>query len=370
MSKSQTNKTKSLFVAATRQNDGKTMTSVGLFSSIQKRFDSVAYMKPVGQQYELVDNQKVDKDAVLFKKIYDLQESFSDMSPMAIPKGFTQEFIDNPNLAYYENVLSKAHKNLSSKSNFLLLEGTGHAGVGSVFSLSNADVAKMFGVKVILVSLGGIGRAIDEIMLNKAVFELAGVELMGVIINKIQQDRYDKVSNYLRKGLAQHGIDVFGCIPFVPMLNKPTIETIFEKLGGELLTSKVGFNNRVEKFLIGDMVPHDALSKLEPNTLFIVPANREGLVMAALCGNLLDSDVEYFVSGIVFTGGKIPHKRILDLIKRTHIPLLHVQEDSFAVATKITDMLIKLRSNEPHKITKIQQLVEEYVDVDRICERL
>ena len=154
------------------------------------------------------------------------------------------------------------------------------------------------------------------------------------------------------------------------MLNKPTIETIFEKLDGNLLSSKVGFTNRVDKCLIGDMVPHDALSQLEPSTLFIVPANREGLVMAALCGNLLDSDVVYYVSGIIFTGGKTPHKRILELIKRTHIPLLQVEEDSFTVATKITDMLVKLRSNEPDKIQTIQDLVEEYVDVDSICERL
>ena len=118
------------------------------------------------------------------------------------------------------------------------------------------------------------------------------------------------------------------------------------------------------------MVPHDALTKLKHHTLFIVPANREGLVMAALCGNLLDSEVVYFVSGIIFTGGKTPHKRILDLIKRTHIPLMMVKEDSFYVATQITDMLVKLRSNEPDKINAIQNLVENHVDVDDICRRL
>ena len=47
--------------------------------------------------------------------------------------------------------------------------------------------------------MGGIGRSIDEIMLNKAVFDLKGVELVGVIINKIQQDRYDKVSHYVKR---------------------------------------------------------------------------------------------------------------------------------------------------------------------------
>ena len=47
-----------------------------------------------------------------------------------------------------------------------------------------------------------------------------------------------------------------------------------------------------------------------------------------------------------------------------------VQEDSFSVATKITSMLVKLRSNEPEKIKLVQKLVEDYVDVDQICECL
>ncbi|NBV84081.1 hypothetical protein EBR57_08180, partial [bacterium] len=54
---------KKVFVAATRQNDGKTMVSLGLFNAFQKRFKDVAYMKPVGQQYRVVDGKKIDKDA-------------------------------------------------------------------------------------------------------------------------------------------------------------------------------------------------------------------------------------------------------------------------------------------------------------------
>lgn len=361
---------KSLFVAATRQNDGKTMTSLGLFHAIRQRFERVSYMKPVGQQYHVVDDQKVDKDALLFQRVYGLKEQFSNMSPIAVPKSFTKAYIDDPKRTVYEQRLMEAYHSLAGAADFLVVEGTGHAGVGSVFDMSNADVAALFKTKVVLVSLGGIGRSIDEIMLNKAVFDAKGVELAGVIINKIIPEKYDEISSYLKKGLDRLGISVFGCVPFVPMLNNPTIFAVFEKLGGNTLSTKDGFNNRVEKCLIGDMVPHDALSKLEPNTLLIVPANREGLVTAALCGNFLEQDKNCYVSGIVFTGGKTPHDRILNLIKRTQIPLMLVEEDSFDIATKITKMLVKVRATEPDKIAKIQNLVEQYVDVDDICSRL
>ena len=359
---------KQVFVAATRQNDGKTMVSLGLFNAICKRFNKVSYMKPVGQQYIVVDDKKVDKDAVLFHSVYNLQDEFHDISPIAVPKGFTQNYIDTPNKEKYHNQLLHSYDNLTKNKDFLLIEGTGHAGVGSVFDLSNASVAKKFGTKVIIVSLGGIGRSIDEILLNKAVFDLHGVEIMGVIINKIGQDKFDKVSDYVKRGLEYHGIPVLGCIPFVNSLTKPSVGTVFEKIGGELLSTKTGFTNRVDQCMIGDMIPHDALTSLKVGTLLIVPANREGLIMAALCGNLLDSEVVYYISGIIFTGGKMPHERILNLIKRAHIPLLLVEEDSFTIATKITNMLIKVTEKDSEKISKIQNLVEDYVDVDRICE--
>ena len=39
-----------IFVAATRQHVGKTSVSLALTSGLQKRFDRVGFLKPVGQQ--------------------------------------------------------------------------------------------------------------------------------------------------------------------------------------------------------------------------------------------------------------------------------------------------------------------------------
>ena len=75
---------------------------------------------------------------------------------------------------------------------FVLCEGSGHAGVGSVFDLSNAQVAKTLGCKVIIVTQGGIGKPIDEVCLNQALFEKEGVEIIGVIINKVLEEKIPK----------------------------------------------------------------------------------------------------------------------------------------------------------------------------------
>jgi len=40
-----------VFIAATRQNDGKTTTSLGLLAAMQKCYPRIGYIKPVGQRF-------------------------------------------------------------------------------------------------------------------------------------------------------------------------------------------------------------------------------------------------------------------------------------------------------------------------------
>ena len=55
-----------VFIAATRQNDGKTTTSLGLLSALQKHYPRVGYIKPVGQRFVEIEEQKIDEDTERF----------------------------------------------------------------------------------------------------------------------------------------------------------------------------------------------------------------------------------------------------------------------------------------------------------------
>jgi BioD-like phosphotransacetylase family protein len=266
--------------------------------------------------------------------------------------------------------ITKHYKMLEKGKDFILIEGTGHAGVGSVFDASNADVAKLLGSKVVLVSLGGIGRSIDEIILNKACFDLKGVEILGVIINKVKSDKYDKTVGYLEKGLAQKGLKFLGAVPYVKSLSRPLMKQLQEGLDAKILSGEDQLENRVGKVLIGAMDSTDALDYFEKDTVLVVPGNREAIIMTALFGNLLKKKVDFNISGIVFTGGIGPDEKIFKLIKHTKIPMLLVPDDSYSVATRINTMLVKVRAEETEKIQEIQSLVERYVNVDEICRNL
>jgi BioD-like phosphotransacetylase family protein len=78
-------------------------------------------------------------------------------------------------------------------------------------------------------------------------------------------------------------------------------------------------------------------------------------------------DHQHRLSGIIFTNSVSPEQKVLDLIKRTNIPLLQVDEDSFSVATRINKMIFKVYDKESHKIKAAQDLVEQYVNLDAVC---
>ena len=355
-----------LYVAATRQNDGKTMVSLGLLSALHKMVHSVGYMKPVGQHYKIINKKKIDKDAVLMKSIFGFETALSDMSPIAIPAGFTERYIVNGKRSVLANKIKSAYARLSRASDFILIEGTGHAGVGSVFDMSNSDVAFLLGAKVIIVSGGGIGKPIDEIMLNYTIFTNRGVDVIGVIVNKVNEDKYGKVSRLIRMGLARKKIDVLGVIPFEEVLSNPTISELLEDLGGKLICGEKRLNNVVERFIIGDLVAHEALHYMCGGTLLIIPGNREDIIYSALSGWVLGCAKGYHISGIIATYGKKPSREVIEVIKRVNIPLVLVQEDSFSTACKINNMIFKLRGEDKVKIKKIEALIEKYVDVKRI----
>jgi hypothetical protein len=359
-----------IYVAATRQNDGKTIVSLGLLRAFQKQGKKIGYMKPVGQQYQLIDGEKIDKDVVLMSEIFGLKDRLSSMSPIAIPSGFTENYILRGNKDDLIKKVKEGYLEVSRDKEFFLIEGTGHAGVGSVFDMSNSDVAKLLGAKVIIVSLGGIGRPIDEIMLNKAKFDKEGIELLGVIINKVRPEKYEKVARLVRKGLEKEGIELLGVIPHDDVLSNPSVAELLEDLQGELLSGEGGLHNIVARFVIGDMLPHEALDYFTGHTLLIIPGNREELILTALSGYILGTTKAPPISAIIFTCGIHPHKKIMDLLKRTNIPLILVKEDSFAIATEINSMIFKLRSDDKEKITKIETLIEKYVNIERLAQLL
>src|SRR5437762_12203852 len=82
-----------VFIAATRQNDGKTTASLGLIAALQKHYPRVGYIKPVGQRFVEVAEQKIDEDTVLMDSVFGLNCPLVDMSPIAGEPDVTGKYL-------------------------------------------------------------------------------------------------------------------------------------------------------------------------------------------------------------------------------------------------------------------------------------
>jgi len=357
-----------VFIAATRQNEGKTTASLGLIAALQEHFPRIGYIKPVGQRFVEIEEQKIDEDTVLMDAVYRLNCPLVDMSPIAVEPTFTRKYLESANNEALVQRIQNAFDRVAWEKDFVLCEGSGHAGVGSVFDLSNAQVAKTLGCKVIIVTQGGIGKPIDEVCLNQALFEKEGVEIIGVIINKVLEKKIPEIARFVGRGLKRKGLELLGVIPHQQMLCNPTVDLIREELHTELLNAPPTLDTLVDDVVVGAMGAQNAVQFFKPGTLLITPGDREDIVLAVGAG--IGGQSSEKMAGIVLTGGLRPSASVLKAIQTMRIPVLLAQADSYQVTTKVHNLTVKTRPTDAEKISLIRDIVAQNVNVKKIIQSL
>lgn len=353
-----------IFVAATHQDAGKTTTSLGLLAALKKRYEKIGYIKPIGQRYIEVPEGKIDEDAFLVSDAYQVELPLDAMSPIAVDSGFTRWYLDHGNREEMEKRLGKAFDRACWEKDFVVIEGSGHAGVGSVFEMSNARAAKILGSKAIIVSQGGVGKPIDEINLNLALFQREGVEVIGAILNKVHGDKIESLYPFAEKGLAKLGLPLLGMIPYKPELPKATIGQVCDKLDGDLIAGENLRRRRIHKVSIVTASSENLGIYIEPGSLLLTAGDREDLIWSIIKG--FDVSSKESIAGVVLTQGIVPHPGLVKIMQDKGIPFISCKFDSFTAATKIINMTVKTEPGDNDKIGIINDMIEKHVDVDRI----
>jgi BioD-like phosphotransacetylase family protein len=356
-----------VYLAATGQNRGKTTVSLGVMDGFLRRGLSTGFCKPVGQRTVIEDGVPADEDAVLMKAVFEMSDPIGRMSPVHIPRGFTQSYIDGTVIDDLPARIRTAHAAFADRD-MLLIEGTGHAGVGAVIDLSNADVAAMLGAPAVIVSEGGVGRPIDEIVLNAALFRRAGVEVAGAIVNKVDLAAKPELARTLERGLARHGIRLLGVLPYRPILSNPTLSMVLEGVHGELVHPGPDLDQVIGGVSIGAMEPRHMLQRIGPSALVIVPGDREDVIAGIVHARRVGAEAGGDALGLVLTGGYRPRRAVLTAIREADMFATIVPDDTYKVASDIHDLLVKTHASDRGKIEEIKALVWEYLFIDRVLE--
>jgi BioD-like phosphotransacetylase family protein len=359
-----------VYISATMQDTGKTTLILGLTQAMRDMGLDVGYMKPVGQRYVVFEGMNIDEDAVLARDAFHLADAPSDMSPVAVERGFTEQYIFNRNPAPLEERIRSAYARLHQAHPVMVIEGTGHAGVGSCFDLSNARVAELLGAAVVIIVDGGIGRAIDEVALSLIAFQKQGVRVLGVVLNKVWAEKHAKIEKAVAEGLKHLGTRLIGAIPFQAHLGQPCIEQIVSEVRGRILCGEKALGNRVEHTVVAAMAPQHVCGFVRQHTLVVTPGDRIDNILVSIVACPGETGLTKPVSGLLLTGGFKPPVSILAILEASGIPVILCNEDTYSVATRLKELRFKIRPADTDKIESAKHLIRAGLDTAALVEMI
>jgi len=356
-----------VFVAATGQNSGKTTTSLSLMYMARKKYKRVGFIKPFGPKPSIARNGMVaDKDAVLMAEVFDLEKDLPLMSPLVLHTGDTQKLLEGElSGAEMERKMFDAIDELDRKNDFLIIEGAGHTGVGSVLGFSNARVAKIADAPVVMVTGGGVGNVVDSAYMNLALFEKEQADVRAVLVNKIIPEKREKTLRYLELAFAKETFKVVGGFNYQPILANPTLRRISQVLDVPLHGNQEAAGQIAHHVQIGSAATQRVTELLEESSLVTVTSSRdELLVTLANMYNL--PEYRHLLAGLVIPGvAKISAitQKILD---NSGTPYMRTTRTTADVFNTITDDVSKLNAMDTQKINLIMELADKRFEFDAL----
>ncbi|MBD3369239.1 AAA family ATPase [Candidatus Fermentibacteria bacterium] len=363
-----------IFVAGAKKDAGKTTLSLGLIHHLRSRIDGgVSFTKPLGQKTTIVDDTAAGQDSWFVDKALDLNLDLEYTAPFSASSGAATEYIVTGEPGDILRRIKRAYRHLGRKSGLVVVEGTGHPGVGSVFNLSNASVAKVLDLPVILVLDGGIGRTIDMFSLCRSLFEQQQVRILGVVVNRVIPSKMDKISSILGKWFEKAGVRIFGMIPFERRISTPSLGVISRTLDASpmLSMSSIGIH-RVSGYLTAFGSSDEVVRNVResPESALLVSANRRD-VLDSLFSRKLAGEVPEGPGALILCGSEgNRYTYIHSACEKLSIPLYRTEGTVAGSAYRLESRVFKVEPDEREKIEAIIDLVGTHVDIDAILHEL
>jgi BioD-like phosphotransacetylase family protein len=358
---------KKIFIAASGQNIGKTTISVSLLHLAQQKYGRVGFMKPLGPKPATLRGLPVDKDAALIAQVFGLTRDLRYMSPVVVYPETSRQAIDGKiSISELTDRILSTYADLEKRCDFIVIEGSGHPGVGSVLKLSNARIARMLDAPVLMISGGGVGNVIDTIAMNTALFKLEGAEVRGVLVNKLFPEKREVTLDYLRRALADEPFSLIGGFDYKPVLANPTLRRVSRLLDLPLHGNRREMSRIIHHVQIGAASTQRVTEMLRDSSLLLVTSSRDELLVTL--ANLYQMpEYRSLIAGLIIPGISSVSTITQRIIDRSNIPYLRTDQHSTAELYRIlTEDVSKITAEDTEKLDLVRSLAEEQLDFDTI----
>ena len=355
-----------IFVAATGQNSGKTTTSLSLMHLARKKYGRVGFIKPLGPKPCSYRGRTMDMDAALIAEVYGLDDDLPYMSPVVLEPGATKQVLDgridgNGLLA----AMQSAAAELERRCDFLIIEGSGHSGVGTVIGLSNARVARELEAPVMVISGGGIGNVVANVALNLAMFRQEGVEVRLVLANKLLSAKREESLHFLRLAFGRLGVRVWGGFNYSPILANPTLTRIAKILERPLMGETGAASRILHHIQLGAASTQRVADLLEESSLVLVNSTRDELLVM-LASLYRHPEYRSKIAGMVIAGLNPVSKITQMIVDGSGIPYIRTEITHAEAFTTLTSDVSKITAGDHEKLALVRQLAEAELDFEAI----
>lgn len=360
-----------IFIGATGQHCGKTTISLSLMHLARRKYGRVGFMKPIGPKCIQYHGITMDKDAAMFSAVFGMDSYAPLLSPMTLTPGSTRDFLDGkiePELPR-KRILDAARE-LEKNHDFLIIEGAGHGGVGSVVGVNNAQVAAMLNAPVLMVTGGGIGNVIDSVQLNLALYAKEKAAVRVLMANKLVPEKRETAMQYMKKAF-QHDSNllVTSAFDYSRTLADPTLQHLADLLERPLYGDPSQRSRICHNLQLGAASSQRVIDGLEESTMLLVTSSRDELIVTA---SALHHIPEYrrLLAGLIVAG----HAPVSDITQRilddSGIPYIRIVETSSAVYYQLKEHVSKIGPEDTEKIELINSTAEKYIDFEAIDRML
>jgi BioD-like phosphotransacetylase family protein len=362
-----------IFVAATGQHCGKTTTSLALLYLARKKYSRIGFIKPFGAKLVMARGLCVDKDAALMAGVFGLGRLLRWMSPVVVHPDTTRRVVDGEISVreLRERILS-SFAELEKRCDFIIIEGSGHPGVGSVMQLSNARIAKMLHAPVLLVTEGGLGKVVDDVHLSLPLFREEQTRIRALLVNKIIREKRDAMTDYLQRALSNLNFPVMAGFDWEPVLSNPTLRRISSILDLPLMGSRRHGARIIHHVQVGAAPFERVAELLKDSSLVVVSSNREDLLMG-LARLYRMPEQRSRLGGLIITGLLPVPAAAQKMLTRSRVPYFRAELFSTTeIVQKLREDVAKITDSDTEKLEKVRVLAEEIIDfhvIDKACSQ-
>jgi phosphate acetyltransferase len=364
---------KSIYITSAEGNTGKSTIALGVLDTLSHTVQRVGVFRPIARS-------TVERDYVveLLQQHDSVELSYDECI------GVTYDDVREDSDAALARIV-QLYKAVEAKCDAVVIVGSDYTDVGSPTELGyNARIAANLGAPVLLVLGGrtaqGSGQRLGQAdartphemgdIAGTSIAELnhAHATVLAIIANRADSAKLAEITTAIEA--VGHGVPVWA-IPEDPYLVAPSMQSIMEATGGELLKGEPAqLAREALGVVVAGMSMVNVLPRLIEGAVLVVAGDRTEVLLAAMIAQ--NSGTFPSIAGIVLNGGfdlPDPIERLLGGLPQS-LPIIRTRLDTYDTIVAITRTRGRLAADSQRKYDAALALFEQHVDASTLLELL